>query len=564
MKKKKLYFGLLIALLFATWGEGFSQVDKRKNALNFSKGIECKYKDDVQGAIQHFETALKAFPDDAASMFELSEQYVKAGRVDDGFAMIKRASEIDPENKWYQMRLARFYRNYEQYDDFIRVYEALTSRYPGDVDMLSELVEVYLISERYDKALDKLALLEKEIGHHPLIGEQRVEIYKRQGKTKNVIAELQKMIDADPENTRYYNMLAKVYMDNGKEKEAVKLYEQIKTIDPNDPYINIALLEYYEKRGEFDKAFGELIAAINNKNLDFNTKANIYEYWFNKFQASDQIDRQAMEAGKAFLANYPDNKMGYLILGSYYMNKEDYRACRDMSLKALTYEPGNFAAWQYLVLSEAPLRENDSLMKHSLQALQFYPTQPVFYWFAGVSHALDKQDEAAIGYFEKGRKFVTDRKLLADFDSYLGDLYHATGDWEKSFEAYDRVLKFNPDDALVLNNYAYYLSLRSEHLDKAKEMALHAVELDPNNAIYLDTYAWVLFKLGDLKAAEAQMKKALNQHKSPDGTYFEHYGDILFKQGKTAEAVDQWTRAKQAGGGSALLDKKLKDKKLYE
>ncbi len=536
---KKIFVLLLLTLSVV----GYSQVDKRKNAMHFSKGIECKYKDDVPGAIQHFEDALKAMPNDAASMFELSEQYVKAGRVDAAFDMIKEATAIDPENKWYQMRLARFYRNFEQYDDFIKVYEPLTKKYPEDVDMLSELIEVYLITDKYDKALDKLSLLEKEIGSHPLIGEQRVEIYKRQGKSKNVIAELQKMIEADPENTRYYNMLAKYYMENGKEKEAIKLYEQIKTIDPNDPYINISLLEYHEKKGNLDKAFEELIAAINNKNLDFNTKANIYEYWFNKFQDSNKIDEQALQAGEAFVANYPDNKMGYLILSSYYVNKEDYRACRDMSLKALTYEPGNFAAWQYLVLSEAPLRENDSLMKHSLQALKYYPTQPVFYWFAGVSHALDKQDEEAIGYFEKGRKFVTDKKLLADFDSYLGDLYHSTGDIEKSFEAYDRVLRFNPDDALVLNNYAYYLALRKERLDKAKEMALHAVELDPNNAVYLDTYAWVLYQLGDYTAAEAQMEKAIRLLKQPDKTYYQHYADILEKTNKQDKANEYRNKA---------------------
>ena len=533
----------IIILLLLVSVAGFSQVDKRKNATAFSKGLECKYKDDVQGAIKNFENALKFMPEDAASMFELSEQYVKAGRADAGFDMIKQAAEIDPENKWYQMRLARFYRNFEEYDNFIKVYETLTQKYPGDVDMLSELVEVYLISGKFDQALDKLDLLEKEIGAHPLIGEQRVEIYKRQGKTKNIVEELQKMIDADPENTRYYNMLAKFYMDNGKEKDAAKVYEQIKAIDPNDPYINISLLEYYEKKGDLKKAFEELIAAINNKNLDFNTKANIYEYWFNKFQGSDKIDEQALQAGEAFVANYPDNKMGYLILGSYYVNKEDYKACRDMSLKALTCEPGNFAAWQYLVLSEAPLRENDSLMKHALQALQYYPTQPVFYWFAGVSHALAKQDEKAIGYFKKGRKFVTDKKLLADFDSYLGDLYHSMGDTEKSFEAYDRVLRFNPDDALVLNNYAYYLAISKEQLDKAKEMALHAVELEPNNAIYLDTYAWVLYQLGDYTAAEAQMEKAIKLLKQSDKTYYLHYADILEKTNKKAKADEYRNKA---------------------
>lgn len=540
------------------------QVDVRKNATFFSKGLELKYKEDVQGAIQQFEKALTFMPNDAASMFELSEQYVKAGRVDDAFAMIKNAASIDPENKWYQMRLARFYRNFEQYDDFIKVYSDLTKKYPEDIDMLSELIDVYLITENYNKALEKLDLLEKQIGTNPIISEQRVEIYKRQGKTKNVIAELQALIDHNPDDTRYYNMLAKYYMDNGKDAEAVKLYEKIKANDPNDPYINIALLEYYEKKGDLNKAFEELIAAINNKQLDFNTKANIYEYWFNKFQTGKDIDQQAFRAGEAFVENYPENKLGYLVLASYYMNKEEYRFCRDMALKAVQYDPTNYAALQYLVLCEAPLLENDSLMKHSLQALQYYPTQPVFYWFAGVSHALDKQDEKAISYFEKGRKFVTDKKLLADFDSYLGDLYHSVGEVEKSFEAYDRVLNFDPDNVLVLNNYAYYLSLRSERLDKAKEMALHAVELEPNNAVYLDTYAWVLYKRGEFAAAEAQMKKSLNALNAPDGTYFEHYGDILFKLGRTDEALSYWEKAMKSTNHSALLEKKLKDKKMYE
>ena len=87
---------------------GFAQVDQRQNAIYFSKGIEQKYKDDVQGAIDNFEKALKVMPDDAASMFELSEQYVKAGRVEEAFAMAKEAAKIDPENKWYKEHLQLF------------------------------------------------------------------------------------------------------------------------------------------------------------------------------------------------------------------------------------------------------------------------------------------------------------------------------------------------------------------------------------------------------------------------------------------------------------------------
>ena len=279
-----------------------------------------------------------------------------------------------------------------------------------------------------------------------------------------------------------------------------------------------------------------MIEAINNKNLDFNTKANIYDYWFNKHQEDKDIDQQAFRSGNAFIQAYPDNKMGYLVLASYHINRQEYQPCKEMAQKALKNDRGNFAAWQYLVLSEGSLHENDSLKKHAVEALQFYPTQPVFYWFAGVAHAIDKQDREAIGFLEKGRKFTIDKNVQADFDSYLGDLYHSVGETEKAFKAYDRVLEVVPDNTLVLNNYAYYLSLRKENLEKAKNMALHAVELDPNNAVYLDTYAWVLYQKGEYESAENQMEKAIKLLKAPEKTYYQHYADILSKVNKLQEA----------------------------
>ena len=500
----------LIVILLLVSASGFAQVDLRKNAEAFSNGLQFKYKEDTEGAIKHFEEALKFMPDDAASMFELSEQYVKANRLEDGFAMIKKAAELDPDNKWYQMRLGLFYRNFEQFDDYIKIYEKLTAKYPGDINMLADLTDAYLITKNYDKALEKADLFVKQAG-------------------------------AD---TRYYHMLANAYMDAGKEKKALSLYDKIKAMDPNDQYINISLLEYYEKKGKLDQAFNELIDAIHNENLDFATKANIYEYWFNKFQDSKNIDQQAVKAGNAFVETYPDNALGYLILASYYLKRDEFQPCKTMSLKALEFDRSNYGAWQYLVLSEAPLLETDSLLKHSVEALQYYPNQPVFYWFAGVSHALKKMDNEAIGYFERGRKFVIDKKLLADFDSYLGDLYHAVGEAEKAFEAYDRVLRNEPDNALVLNNYAYYLSLRKERLDEAKTMAQHAVELAPDNEVYLDTYAWVLYQKGEYAAAETQMNKAIKLLKQPDKTYFQHYADILEKVNKPEKAAEYRIKAK--------------------
>ena len=533
--------------------------DKKKNAIYFSNGLQSKYREDTEGAIRNFEQALRYMPNDAASMFELSEQYYNAGRIEEAFNMIQQAAKLDPENKWYQIRLGLFYRNLDLYDDFISLYENLTKKYPDDPDMLSELIDAYLVTENFKKAVEKMDLLEQIIGENEFINEQRLSIYKRQGNDKKVISELEKLIEKNPENTRYYSMLAQVYIENGKEKEVLKIYEKIKEINPDNPYINISLLEFYEKNGDNDKAFNELLEAIRNKNLDLTTKANTYDYWMNKHQDATNINEQARQCGEAFIETHPDIKQGYLILGSYYIVNENAVKSKELYQRALAIDSTDFYGWQNLIISESRLNENEAVRDHAAAALKYYPMQPVFYWYAGVANAVLENNEDAISYLEKGRRYTSDKLQMANFDAFLGDLYHQLGDEEKAFDAYDRTLRNDPDNALVLNNYAYYLSLRGERLDEALKMAIHANELVPDNVYYLDTYAWVLYKLGRYKEAEKQMKKCLSLDKNPSGANLEHYGDILLQLGKKKEAVEYWNKAKQAGGYSKDLEQKLKE-----
>ena len=372
------------------------------------------------------------------------------------------------------------------------------------------------------------------------------------------MTELERLIKENPENPRYYGMLAQVYTDNGKEKEALKTFEKIKQLNPNDPYINISLLEFYEKNGDQDKAFNELVAAIRNKNLDLTTKTNIYDYWMQKNQNSKQINAQARQCGEAFIETHPDSKIGYLILGSYYLIEENSVKSKELYQKSLAIDSADFLSWQNLIISESHLNENEAVRDHAIAALKYYPMQPVFYWYAGVASAVLDNNEDAVTYLEKGRRYTSDKIQMANFDAFLGDIYHEQGEEEKAFEAYERTLRNDPDNALVLNNYAYYLSLRGERLEEALEMAIRANELEPDNVYYTDTYAWVLYKLGRYKEAEKMMKKCLGLEKNPSGANLEHYGDILLKLGKENDAKEYWKKAQQAGGGSKELEQKLK------
>ncbi|MEJ7661050.1 MAG: tetratricopeptide repeat protein [Hymenobacter sp.] len=115
----------------------------------------------------------------------------------------------------------------------------------------------------------------------------------------------------------------------------------------------------------------------------------------------------------------------------------------------------------------------------------------------------------------------------------------------------------------ALNNYSYFLALRGEKLDKAKQMAGKVVKQFPDNDTYLDTYAWVLYKLKDYAGAKAALEKALQTTK--DAAVIEHYGDVLYQLGDKGKGRGRVAAGPQSRRRrSDLLERKLKDRKLYE
>ena len=109
-----------------------------------------------------------------------------------------------------------------------------------------------------------------------------------------------------------------------------------------------------------------------------------------------------------------------------------------------------------------------------------------------------------------------------------GDLwYQEFGDKKKAYAIYEEALKADPDQASVLNNYAYYLSLDGRKLRKALEMSRRAVELAPDNASYLDTYGWLLFLLKKPKDAKPVFKHAMLYGGKDSAVVLEHYSKVL-------------------------------------
>lgn len=565
---RRILFIILSLFLANSVAFGQDTIQPKKNLAQnaefFSKGLENKYSENFDVAIEYFEKALNVFPQDHASMYELSALYTINGRQDKGFEMIQQAVELDSTNKWYKIRLADFHKQNRDFEAFISIYDKLLEDEPNNLEYLEAYIEALLNVGDYEKVTEKLDVYEENIGVNEYLSMQKIEIYNLLGKKDKVISEMEKLSEAYPYDTRYMSMLAEIYVQNKREKNALPLYLKIKQLEPENPYINISLLEYYQKQGDIDKAFEEFILSIKNKSLDYNTKTQIYEYWFNDKDDSENVAKEAEQAGRAFIETHPDKEIGYYIIGTVYFNNEIFDKAQDYYLDAIARDSSNFMSWYQLIFTDAELNMPHTLYKHTNTAMRFYPEQPIFYLFNGLSLIEKKEFENAINVFERGRKMSADKKLTASFDTYIADIYHELGNKEKMYEYYDRVLRNDPENLYVLNNYAYFLSEEGIRLDEALKMSAITIEKEPKNTTYLDTYAWILYKLERYKDAKKWMEKVLSYEKLPQGIYYEHYGDILYKLGDTDKAVHNWKKAKRRGNTSEFIDQKIKDEKIYE
>ena len=147
--------------------------------------------------------------------------------------------------------------------------------------------------------------------------------------------------------------------------------------------------------------------------------------------------------------------------------------------------------------------------------------------------------------------------------STMGDVYHELGDSKKSFKAYEKALKVNPDYAYVLNNYAYFLSQEGRKLKKAQDMSYRAVQLEPDNANSLDTYGWILYLRGRLDDAKLQFKRAMIYGGKDSAVILDHYAEVLYAMKEYDLAFIYWNMALQRNddGDVPGLNEKILERK---
>lgn len=533
------------------------------NTRLFIDGLKEKSLGNFDEAISLFQQAIEVNPEDAASYFELAKLSLHKNQFEASLEYAAKAAEIAPENLYYQVLYARLLQTDEQHKKAISIFKKILENNPQKFDFYNYLAEAYILNGDLTEAIETYDKLEEIVGVNEDISFQKKKLYLELNKPQKAIREIEVLASHFPYNAGYFASLADMYVKNDMDEEALQAFDKILELDPYNPYIHITLAEFYKKKGDDEKAFEEMKLGFKNKNLNIDEKIQILLAYYTVNEIYGELKEEAMELAHILVEVHPLDPKSYSMLGDFLYQDGQLKKSEEAFRAVIALDSTRYPVWEQLLFINSELRNDQQVIDDGLITIEFFPEQALPYLFTGGAYYNQKEWEACVEILEKGLFFLSDQgPIKSQFMTYLGDAYYQLKKYNLSDQSYEEALSLDPENSYVLNNYAYYLSLRDEQLEKAGEMAKRATELDPENTANQDTYGWVLFKLGYFLEAEKWIKKAIDNGEQKNAVILEHYGDVLWHLDQKEDALHYWIKASEMENPGKLLQQKI-DSKTY-
>lgn len=590
MSRAHLFPFLLLPVLFAACGGSKTVITDRadppveladntqsttanaKVSQAFMAATRARLIGDLPNAVKLFEECLRMDPQNAAAMFELSKLYHAAQQMDRALDLAKRATAIDKDNVWYQFLLADLLQQDSKPAEAAKVYRTITQKWPEHYETWFDLAHTLAYLGKVDEAQQVFRDLEKRVGASEELVMEEYGMLAQAGKTTEAKALLDAQLAKNPDNPQYHGMLGELLEQMGDDAGAVVHFNRVLELDPGNSMARLALAEHYTGAGEFDKAYEQLAQVFGDADLEIDPKMGVLLGFYENTKASgsgstdqETMLKKAYDLIDVLQRTHPESGKPYTMRGDFYLRDGKVVEARDEFRKAVNYEQDKFPIWQQLVQLDFQLRDNTATHEDAAKAIELFPTVPYFFLLNGIALNNLKRSDEAVETLIAGRELVVDdNATLAQFWSSIGEAHNDAKRYAPSDDAFEQALKLQPDDANALNNWAYYLSVRNDQLEKAERMSKRSNELQPGQASYEDTYAWILYQMGRYADARTWIEKALANGGASDGVVVEHYGDILFKLGEPTAALDQWKKAQSLTGASDELGRKVSEGRIPE
>ncbi len=569
---------------------------RQKARYYYLEGVRLQMERKEAESYEYFKKALKIDPDYAEALSAVGQRRLT---IDDNIhqsieaiyaslAMMQPFVEQYPGDFFESAYYAYLAAHLDTLPEAIRIYERTDSLFPTKTSTLYNLAEVYMADYQPLKAIEALNRYEKTEGKSAPISLRKIGYMLQSRDTLAALREADELVAYSPKEPGFRIIRGNLFTVVGMPDSAYNSYIEAERIAPDNGAAKLALADYYKEQGDSAAYDAKIYEALLCEDFGLEEKTTLLAQYLQRLF----IDKSNTARGDTLFSvlrrQYPHEPDVLDLDARYSAAKGDLKTAVEQIRYAIDLNRENHDYWGQLMSYQlnddlpddviATYEEADKSME-TTEGMKLLLAQATlmtkdFDRTAAIYDSLLKESHSSLSVYDS----IHDKSILNTFDyetlmrvstlfNLSGDAFYTAKKIPLAFTNYENALASNPANAMVLNNYAYFLTEEGGDLDRAYDMSKRAIDLEPDNSTFIDTYAWILFKKGNLDEALVQQQKAVEKSEETGDTsaeLYSHLGDILFCLGRIDEAIEFWQKGLDIEPDNEALKQRVKNRRLPE
>ncbi|SDG17525.1 Flp pilus assembly protein TadD, contains TPR repeats [Pedobacter terrae] len=528
----------------------------------FFAGLREKMSENYVVAATNFNKIIGLDPNNHAAYFELANADLRLDKLLEAEQHIKQAIKINAGNLWYWRLLGEVYKRSNKMPELIGVFNQLIRLDPENDAYYFDKANAQFLANQPDAAKKTYVEIQGKFGDSRDLVNARKRLQANGSATTE--SDIVKLLEGNQADVKNYLYAAGLLLQKGNDQEALKVLTKAQQLEPDNFEVNLALADIYRSQKNDEAAFSSLKLAFQSNEMPLVEKVKIIAALFPKMN-QPVVAKNVTGLSKLVAEKNPTEAKALALYGDVLYQQNNLKEALIQYQAALKLNEQVYIVWEQVINIQTLLGHYDEAIKVGDEALTIYPNQASLYYYMAYALFKTGKYESAQNNLKTSLQLDVDNKSLqAQVYALQGDVYISQNNFGQAKTAFEKAIVLEPDNYLIMNNYAYYLALRNDDLTKAAKYAETAALAMPNNPSVADTYAFILFKQQKYDLAKTWIEKALQNNSNKNGVYLERYGDILFLKGEKDAALMQWQKAKETGNGSEVLIKKINEKKYFK
>jgi len=432
MRRFKIYW-LLLGIAFIP-SFLVAQTEPEDVAAVDNKFQNYFYESLKQKSIENYDKALEALqqckelePNNAVVYFELGKNYLSQKKYKDAYDNFEKVTQMDPKNRWAWVGMYDVCYATHDYNQSIII---VTKLVEFKEDYKEDLVSLYMNTNQFDKALELINELNDKVGKS-----EKRELYKAdilkdakyQSAEKNNLLE---QIKKNPKEESNYIALIYLYSQSNQEEKALEIAKKLEVAIPTSDWAQVSLFKFHLNNNDGDNAVKAMNIVLPSKKIDPKIKHRMLNE-FLIFAKNNPKYEPDLDKAISYFDNDKEVKVAKEI-GKFYYSKANWDKAIKYFEMHLKNSEDDVETQILLLQTYTEKQQFDVLEKKADNLTQLFPTQPQFYYYAGLANNQIGSFKKAASFLETGLDFVIDDLVLEiNFNLQLGEAYNGLGDMKK-------------------------------------------------------------------------------------------------------------------------------------